>query len=250
MKYTNFNENENDVMNIPATVVDETENAGLMSTDYNRIISTAAVADKIIDAMDKVAKAALRITSPKDWTNISGTLYLQESGAAKVARAFGVSWQICDGYPKKEIDPQGYPRFKYRMRLTMGKDTIEAEGQRSGADEFFAGKGKTKSPDEIDAGDVERAAYTNCLNRGVKTLIPGLRNIETARLEEAGFDLSEIKGYTFKTGSKGGNSGKAEDSGLVCADCGAPITQSVASFSEGKFGKRLCLPCQRKQSEE
>ena len=94
------------------------------------------------------------------------------------------------------------------------------------------------------------AAYTNCLNNGIKRLIPNLRNIDVETLERAGLDVSKIRGYTFKTGSKGGNSGKAEDSGIVCADCGAAVTQNVASFSQSKFGKILCMKCQKKADKK
>lgn len=89
------------------------------------------------------------------------------------------------------------------------------------------------------------AAYTNCLNNGIKRLIPNLRNIDVETLERAGLDTSKIAGYTFKKGCKGGNSGAAEDSGLVCESCGAAITQKVASFSQSKFGKALCMSCQK-----
>ena len=89
------------------------------------------------------------------------------------------------------------------------------------------------------------AAYTNCINNGIKRLIPNLRNIDTDTLKRAGLDVSKINGYTFKQGSNGGNSGKAEDSGIVCEGCGAPVTQRVASFSQSKHGRILCMNCQK-----
>ena len=40
---------------------------------------------------------------------------------------------------------------------------------------------------------------------------------------------------------------KPQPSGdLVCADCGAEIAKAVKVFSERKFGKALCLECQKK----
>ena len=122
---------------------------------------------------------------------------------------------------------------------------VECEGSRSASEDFFAGKGKTKKPDEIDDRDVKMAAYTNCVNNGIKRLIPNLRNIDVATLEAAGLKTSEIRGYTFKDGSKGGSSKKAEDSGLVCSKCNKAVTQAVASFSQGKFGAILCIDCQK-----
>ena len=123
-------------------------------------------------------------------------------------------------------------------------------------EDFFAGKDdpergkKKKTPDEIDERDVKMAAYTNCLNNGIKRLIPNLRNIDVDTLKRAGLDASKIRGYTFKTGSKGGNSGKAEDSGIKCESCGVAITQNVASYSQSKFKKILCLKCQKALSQK
>jgi hypothetical protein len=179
---------------------------------------------------------------------IGGKPYLQESGATKVARLFGISIQVI-GKPLVECDRDGYKTYTYSARFILRDQFVECDGSRSMREDFFAGKpdanGKIKKPDEIDERDVKMAAYTNCINNGVKRLIPNLRNIDTATLEKAGLDVSKIKGYTFKQGSKGGNTGKAEDSGLVCSKCNKAVTQSVASFSQGKFGAILCMDCQK-----
>lgn len=34
---------------------------------------------------------------------------------------------------------------------------------------------------------------------------------------------------------------------LVCYDCGSPVSQKVADFSKSKFGKCLCMDCQKSQ---
>lgn len=229
----------------PSVVVRETENDALMAMDYDNIIALADRADNMVNALNKIMAAALKITTSKDWVLIGGTPYLQETGATKVARLFGISTKIHAGYPKVERDGSGYPTYIYRMTFTMGSQSIEADGMRSAADEFFAGKkDKKKSLDEISIDDVQRSAYTNCMNNGIKRLIPGLRNLDVSDLQAAGMKVDTIKGYTFKTGSKGGNSGKAEDSGIVCSHCGTSISQRVASYSQGQFGRALCMKCQ------
>lgn len=218
------------------------ENDALMEMDYDNILAVAERADKMVSALNKIMSAALKVTTPKDWVLIGGTPYLQEAGATKVARLFGISTKICEGFPVVTRGEDGYPVYKYRMKFSMGKQSIEAEGMRSAGDEFFAGKEKQKSLDQIPLDDVERAAYTNCMNNGIKRIIPGLRNLDISDLEASG--IRPEKGYTFKQGSRGGSSGKAADSGIVCSNCGAAVSQKVASFSQGKYGRALCMKCQ------
>lgn len=237
----------NEVEIIDRDITDLTERpqgGALLDSNPDNIIYLAERADKYIEAMNKIMTAALRITNELDWCLIGGTPYLQESGATKVARLFGISIQVI-GNPSIEVDRDGYKTYTYRARFMLRDQYVECEGSRSASEDFFAGKGKTKKPDEIDDRDVKMAAYTNCVNNGIKRLIPNLRNIDTATLEAAGLKVSEMRGYTFKTGSKGGNSGKAEDSGLVCSKCNKPVTQAVASFSQSKFGAILCIDCQK-----
>ena len=241
----------NEVEIIDGDITDLTERphgGALLDSNTDNILYLADKADKYIAAMNKIMTAALKITNELDWVLIGGKPYLQESGATKVARLFGISIQII-GKPLVECDNEGYKTYTYKARFMLRDQFVECEGTRSMKEDFFAGKpdanGNIKKPDAIDERDVKMAAYTNCINNGVKRLIPNLRNIDVATLENAGLDVSRIKGYTFKTGSKGGNSGKAEDSGLVCSKCGTPITQAEASYSEAKMGVRLCRACQK-----
>lgn len=237
----------NEVEIIDGEVTELTErpqNGGLLDSNPDNIIYLAERADKYIEAMNKIMTAALKITNELDWCLIGGTPYLQESGATKVARLFGISIQVI-GNPTVEVDRDGYKTYTYRARFMLRDQYIECEGSRAASEDFFAGKNKTKKPDEIDDRDVKMAAYTNCVNNGIKRLIPNLRNIDVATLEAAGLKVNEIRGYTFKQGSKGGNSGKADESGLVCSKCGKAVTQAVASFSQGKFGAILCMDCQK-----
>lgn len=237
----------NEVEVIDRDITDLTERpqgGALLDSNPDNIIYLAERADKYIEAMNKIMTAALKITNELDWCLIGGTPYLQESGATKVARLFGISIQVI-GNPTIEVDRDGYKTYTYRARFMLRDQYVECEGSRSASEDFFAGKNKTKKPDEIDGRDVKMAAYTNCVNNGIKRLIPNLRNIDVATLEAAGLKVGEIRGYTFKDGSKGGASKKAEDSGIVCSKCNKPVTQAVASFSQGKFGAILCIDCQK-----
>lgn len=240
---------ENEVEIIGADVTDLTSrpSGGLLDSNADNILYLAEKADKYIAAMNKIMTAALKITTEYDWVIIGGQPYLQESGATKCARLFGISIQLI-GNPIVIADAEGYKTYTYKARFMLRDQFVECEGSRSMKEDFFASAGRDmplKKPDEIVERDVMMAAYTNCLNNGIKRLIPGLRNIDIKTLESAGLDVSKIRGYTFKEGSKGGASKKAEDSGLVCSKCGKGITQTVASFSQGKFGAMLCIDCQK-----
>lgn len=231
----------------PMQVMDAgSQNTGILDASADNIMYLAEKADKMINAMNKIMSAALKITSEHDWTLIGGKPYLQESGATKVARLFGISWQI--GSPKIECDAEGYKTFTYKGRFEMRGQFIECEGSRSMKDDFFGGKPDArKSVDEISERNVRQAAYTNCINNGIKRIIPGLRGIDVKTLEDAGIDTGKMKGYTFKDGSKGGTS--KTDSGLKCEKCGASITQNVASYSQSHHdGHMYCMDCQKAAS--
>ena len=222
-------------------------NGGLLDANTDNILYLADRAEKYIEAMNRIMDAALRITNELDWVLIGGKPYLQESGTTKVARLFGISIQLL-GQPTIEFDNEGYKTYTYKARFMLKDQFIECEGSRGMKEDFFAKQGKDKplkKPDEIDDRDVKMAAYTNCLNNGIKRLIPNLRGIDAATLERAGLDVSKIDGYTFRDGANGGTTKTAEESGLVCSRCGKPVTQKVASYSQSKFGAIYCMDCQK-----
>lgn len=240
-----------DVEILEGDIVDLTarpqQNSALIDANTDNILYLADKAEKYIEAMNRIMDAALKITNELDWVLIGGKPYLQESGTTKVARLFGISIQLL-GTPTVEYDNEGYKTYTYKARFMLKDQFIECEGSRGMKEDFFAKQGKDKplkKPDEIDDRDVKMAAYTNCLNNGIKRLIPNLRNIDIATLERAGLDINKITGYTFKDGAKGGTTKTAEESGLICESCGKAITQKVASYSQGKFNKMLCMDCQK-----
>lgn len=220
----------------------------LYDLESDNILILARQADERIAAIKKIMTAALAVTHESDWVLIGGKPYLQETGATKIARLFGVSWRIAE--PTIIVDDKGYKTFIFKGTFRLNNDEIEAEGSRNMREDFFSSsKGDIKTPDEVDERDVRMSAYTNCINNGIKRLIPGIRNMGVSALEEAGLDINKIKGYTFKEGSKGGKSKSTVDDGLKCSDCGESVTQTVASYSQAKFGRILCMKCQKAQQE-
>lgn len=229
---------ENEVM------VTENQTNSLMDIENDNLMAMAEIAEKRVDALKKIITASLSMTTEYDWTIIGGKPYLQESGATKVARLFGVSWTI--DKPEIIVDNKGYKTYIFKGIFSMGNQSIEAEGSRSMRDDFFS---KNKTLDEIDERDVRMSAYTNCINNGIKRICSGLRNITVDSLKEANLDVDKINGYTFNKGSKGGTT-KPAGTGFVCECCGESITQTVSDYSKKNLGKALCMKCQKKQKED
>ena len=83
---------ERDITDLAARPLQE--GSGLLDTTTDNILYLAEQADKYIAAMNRIMDAALKITCELDWVLIGGKPYLQESGATKVARLFGISIQL------------------------------------------------------------------------------------------------------------------------------------------------------------
>ena len=176
-----------------------------MPISGSALLEVARQAEAYIEAMDKIKTLVLRITRPSDWVDMGGVPYLQATGAEKVARVFGVSWEIAEGYPRKEPLPDGHYMYVYRGKFRLGRHEIEVEGRRSSRDDFFrvryVRKGDKRErielpPEEVDEGNVRMAAFTNWINNGIKRLL-GLRNLTWEDLEAAGIKRPE-KGVNYQ----------------------------------------------------
>lgn len=216
----------------------------MLSND--NLLAMAEQAERRIEAINRIMSASLKITNVNDWVLIGGVPYLQESGATKVARLFGIGWSISE--PILETETDGHFTYTYKGKFTMGGVSIEATGSRSSKDEFFTGKedkekGKVaKKPQDIDKRDVKLSAYTNCINNGIKRILPGLRNLTVEDMANAGLDCGKMRGYGFKGTSKNATITATGD--FKCEHCGANITSQEASYSKAKYSKELCRKCQ------
>ncbi len=210
----------------------------MLSND--NLLAMAEQAERRIDAINRIMSASLKITNEKDWILISGTPYLQESGATKVARLFGIGWSIEN--PILETESDGHFTYTYKGKFFMGGTSIEATGSRSSKDEFFTGKTNPKAPQDIDKRDVKMSAYTNCINNGIKRILPGLRNLTVEDMKKAGLDCGKMQGYGFKGNSK--NATTTINGDFKCEHCGANITSQEASYSKANYQKELCRKCQ------
>lgn len=170
----------------------------------NTLIALAESAERRVDALNRIKRAALKATNAHDWTDQNGNPYLQVSGSEKVGRIFGVSWRIDE--PIMEREEGGHFSYTYKGYFSLAGAEIEAIGTRSSKDGFFkkydyslkdenGNSIKTELPvSEIDKGDVKKAAFTNCIGNGV-TRILGLRNLTWDDLKEfAGITRDQIVG--------------------------------------------------------
>lgn len=168
-------------------IIEVQQETGLTPITDDTLISLAEQAEKRIDAMNKIKRVAIKLTNKHDWTDQGGKPYLQVSGAEKIARMFGISWRISE--PIKETMEGGHFSFTYKGYFSLAGATIEAIGTRSSKDGFFKKYGyengqKQELPaSEIDAGDVKKSAYTNCIGNGITRLL-GIRNLTYEDLKE------------------------------------------------------------------
>ncbi len=188
----------------------------------NTLIQLAEQAEKRIDAMHKIKRVALKLTNRHDWTDQGCKPYLQVSGAEKVARLFGISWQIDE--PVLEHEEGGHFSYTYKGYFSLAGATIEAIGTRSSKDGFFKkysgyGENRTELPaSAIDKGDVKKSAYTNLLGNGISRIL-GLRNLTYEDLQEfAGITKDQIAKVEYKSKSKPKENGENQQNTDIISD--------------------------------
>lgn len=170
------------------------------------LVSLAEQAEKRVEALNKIKRAALKATNPRDWTDQNGNPYLQVSGSEKVGRVFGISWRISE--PVFETEEGGHFAYTYKGEFSLAGATIEVIGTRSSKDPFFKkykGYGENRvelPPSEIDKTDVKKAALTNLFGNGITRLL-GLRNLTWSDLEEvAGITRDQVGKVDYKKNGK------------------------------------------------
>lgn len=171
-----------------------TENGNISILSNDTLIQLSQMAEDRVRAMNTIKLHALKATNKNDWVNEGGKPYLQESGSCKIARVFGVSYRI--NPPSKQLFTDGHYEYIYTGDFSLGGAEISATGSRSSKSDFFVGKKDPKPVSEIDEGDVRKAAYTNCIGRGIKELL-GLGNLTWDDLLTAGIKKEDCAGFEF-----------------------------------------------------
>ena len=189
----------------------QNDNSSIPALADDTLIKIAERAEQRIEAVNKIKLLALKVTNAHDWTDQGGKPYLQASGGEKVARLFGISWNISE--PVFEAEEGGHFSYTYTGHFSLSGATIEAVGTRSSKDPFFKkydysekdenGKGIRKElpPSEVDKGDLKKAAYTNLIGNGITRLL-GIRNLTWDDLAAAGIDQNNVGKVDYKKDGK------------------------------------------------
>jgi len=213
-------------------VVDNEQQGIELSSD--KIVELAENAEKRIEAVNKIKQMALRVTNSNDWVDMGGKPYLQSSGAEKIARLFGICWQIEE--PTIEYDEDGHFTYTYKGTFTLIKQgvSIEAVGTRSSRDPLFSkSHGKDIPPSEISKADVKKSAYTNLTANGITRLL-GIRNLSWDDVKNANISITQKVEYK-KAGEKAKVQGNAK-----CNFCQEAITSAEAEYSTKNLYESLC----------
>jgi len=167
----------------------------------DQIISQA---EQGVELVKRLIKVAIKMTNEDDWVNQDGRPYLTHSGAEKIARRFGVSWENVRWWKDWSEDPKGkfyIYTFTGRFFLKTG-DSIEAVGTCSQRDKFFSmAHGEPRPLSEIDETNIKKAAYANLVVNGITHLL-GLRSLTWDQLKEAGLNIEKIARVEYKEAPK------------------------------------------------
>jgi hypothetical protein len=161
----------------------------------DNLVAIARAAEARVDAINRIKRAALKVTNAHDWTDQQGKPYLWVSGAEKIARLYGISWRLDE--PVLTTEEDGHYSYTFKGYFRMGAVEIEVEGSRSSRDAFFSarkdkdGNRITLPPSEVDKNNVRKAALTNCLGNGVTRLL-GIRNLTWEDLAGAGITRENV----------------------------------------------------------
>jgi len=169
-------------------------------------------AEKFVKLQDSIRKMAIQVTNVHDWVDQGGKPYLEEHGAQKIAMAFGVSIQNVRSEMEERKDDKGpMITYYYHGEASWQGRIVPQLGTCSTRDPFFGQKGGKLLPlSEVKLVDVRKKAYTNMLNRSIKSCL-GLSYTWDELSDASGGRISQQtvlgagKGVSYNKGSQGGS---------------------------------------------
>lgn len=237
------------------------EKTGISDTYLAHLDFVAKNIDRFVIAKQKIWQAILRLAKEGDWvvfesedknspTGKRSSVCLSGAGADRVASSIGISFTNWKEKREEGEDEKGkWYRYWFEVDTSFGGRTIKVMGRSSSRDKFFGmAYGQLKELSDIDESNIRMAAFHNAMKEGVKILL-GLRNIPLEEFEKAGIKMVYARKYEFKSKPQaakppnGQSANHSEPEELYC-QCGSPITQAEAAFSQKNYGKQLCRTCQ------
>jgi len=167
--------------------------------EADHLIQMAELGERRIEAFKKIKTLALAITNESDWIDESGKPYLQVSGAEKIAGLFSITWRINEG--TESIQSDGHFDWEFSGLFVMpGREIEGIIGTRRSRDPFFCrANGQDIPPDQINGGNVKKAALPNCIGNGVSRIL-GLRNMTWEEIHQIrGFNKSKVAAVDRKS---------------------------------------------------
>jgi len=200
-------EKEKDV--IEAKIVKHEDHEGeeipaILKLGDDEVIKAVRRAEARLEVAKKIKEISLSVTRKEHWSDHNGTPYLEAAGCEAIAFLWGIRWSDLK-YEKVQFQ-DGHYMYKYYGKFTLGNITIEAIGSRSSRDDFFRVRYKGDQrielpPDQVDEGDVWKAAYTNLLQNGIKRIL-GIRSITWDDLEKVGIKRENVSKVAYKSRKK------------------------------------------------
>jgi len=234
-----------EVVVAPPEIIATTETGGL------DIVQTVDRLEKSISAYQRIKELALKLTRPEDWVDMGGKPYLLESGAQKIAKAFGV--EIFDVSLEQKIftdDRGSYSVFvaKGKARSKILGSYVEDIGTCSQRDKFFGmEKGQFKQLEDVDITVVMKKAVTNLFGRLIDRAI-GLGGTNWKELEALGIKPSAKIEYKQ-------TSQAAKEVGKMILDMAGGDTTAASKMLQeftrfkGKDGKEVSISSVAQLSE-
>lgn len=210
------------------------------SEDFTLVIDRL---EKSVEAFNRIKTIAIRLTNELDWVDMGGRPYLLESGAQKIAKAFGVEVFDVALEQQRIKDEKG----EYTVFLARGKarsktlnSYVEDIGTCSQRDKFFAMRGGELVPvEDVDITMIMKKAVANLYGRLIKRVV-GFGNVTWEELRAGNVKPAAKVEYKKRVSEKAKAIG---DMLLEMAggdkDAASALLQEYSRFKD-KDGKEHC----------
>jgi hypothetical protein len=174
-----------------------------------------AATEVMIQLQERILTTAIRLTNPKDWTNLGGKPYCCEAGCTHAASHLPVKSWFVSAPSKRTLDDDQGPYYIYQCEVAAawktGLGEVTAIGTCSSRDKFFASVGgERKAMSDVDEPNVMKKCATNGLGNAYRRLF-GFNNLTWERLESLGIKKADVVGVSYD-GKKADDSPETEKS--------------------------------------